>query len=223
MSVSIATVEQLAIAELNAALTYTTVVTSPRFYTQQIADAALAADAMVCEAIMRNVRHPRRSAFYATQAVAHGATISAPSGDIASVQFVVTGGTRPGTRYANEWDAEEIEHEIRNVNALTEVEPHFAIVNGIIYHNAAAILAINGGSVVVNVIVPQFTKTSACQAPDEYLQAVLCITLGLLFPVEGENVEAGRHYWQQGQNILGEIATGQATIPNFRSINQVNG
>lgn len=223
MAVSIATVESDAIAELNAALTYTTVVTSPRFYTPQIASAALSADALVCEAIMRNKRHPRRTLYYASQAVAHGALLSTPSGDIADVQFVVTGGTRPGTRFGTEWDPEEIEHEIRNVNSDTEIEPHYAFVNGVVYHNGAAIQLINGGSVTVNVRVPQFTRTSACQAPDEYQQAVLCGTLALLFPVEGENVDVARFYWTQFQTILGEIATGQTTVPTFRSINQLQG
>ena len=220
MSVNIAVVESLTIAELNAALSYSTVVTSPRFYTQQIADAALAADAMICEAVYGNPNHPRASGFYTNQnGILHAGLLTARAGPLATVVFVVTGGTRPGTRWAREWDPEEIEHEIRNPQSLTELDCHYALVGDQLFHNGAAIQLINGGSVSVNGRFPTFTKTSACQAADEHLMPVLCGTLALLFPNEGENVDAAGFYGGQFQDMRAAIASNQQP-PSFRSMRQ---
>lgn len=220
MAVSISTVESLVIQELNANSSYTTSSSDPRFYTAGIADAALSADGLIIEAICRNLQHSRRAQFYVTQTgTTHGGTIGNALGPIDTVQFVVTGGTAPGNRAAKPWDDEEIQNEIANPLALTKIAPHYAIEGRVVYHNGSTIATNSGGGTVsVNVTYPAYSRTSACQAPDEYVYAVTCGTLALLFPVEGENVTAGHFYWAQFQIMLNQISTGEATIPQFRSI-----
>ncbi len=168
MAVSLSRVTTDVVLALNAGSpgSYTSVVVDPRWTTQQVVDAVLTADALVCAAIFRNANNSRAALFFITQTgLASGATIGNSAGPIASVQFVVTGGTAPGTREGVEWDANEIQNEITNPLGLTLIDPHYRLDSKVIYHNAATIAANSGGgSVSVNCVFPGFTRTTACQA-----------------------------------------------------------
>ena len=223
MAVSLSTSASLVIAELNAALSYGSTVTDPRFYTAQITDAVLSADGAIVEAICRNINHPRRSNYYTTQSnMLHGDTLGNSAGPPDTVMFVVTGGTAPGKRAAIEWDKEEIQNEIAiygpsGVITNPFIDPHFALDGNVLYHNGT-VIAFNsgGGSASINVTYPTYARTSACQAPDEFTLAVVCGALGLLFPVEGENSGVGGFYYQQFVGYLQAIATNGA-MPQMKS------
>ncbi len=220
MAVSISTIESLTVQELNANTTYSSSSSDPRFYTAGIADAALSADGMVVEAICRNLQHSRRAQFYTTQTGAtHGGTIGNAIGPVDTIQFVVSCGTAPGNRPSEMWPKGEVQAEVRNVLSLTRIDPHYALDGRVIYHNGATIASNSGGGTVsVNLTYPSYTRTSACQSPDEYAMAVACGTLGFLFSIEGENTTVAQFYWQQFQVMLNQISIGQSTIPSFRSI-----
>lgn len=178
---------------------YSSTVIDPRWATQQIVDAVLDADGMVCAAIFQNKNHPRNVLFYTTQTgLAHGDTVGSSQivGPITSVMFVVTGGTAPGKRQGIPWEAAEIQHEIINALGL-DYDPHYDLDGQIIWHNGAAIAARSGGGTVsVDVVFPEFSGTSSPQAPDEYAELVLAGAMAILVPVEGENVPAANHWLQ---------------------------
>ncbi len=180
---------------------YSATVIDPRWATQEVVDAVLHADGLVCAAIFDNKNHPRNALFYTTQTgLAHGGTIGSLSdpivGPVASVKFVVTGGTAPGNRPGVRWDPAEIQEEIFNALGL-DYNPHYDLDGQVIWHNGSAVAAQSGGgSVSVDCVFPEFTRTSSCQAPDEYAGLVLAGAMMILVPVEGENVAAANHWLQ---------------------------
>src|SRR5215510_744172 len=98
MAVSLSVVSTDVVILLNAGTpgAYSATVIDPRWTTQQIVDACLTSDSMVCAAVFRNIGNSRASAFYSTQTgLSHGGTLANSAGPIASVKFVVTGGTNP--------------------------------------------------------------------------------------------------------------------------------
>lgn len=226
MSVVLGTIASQAIAILNAATSYTSTASDPRFYTQQISDTVLSIDSQVCEAINRNRDHPRRTLFYITQSgVASGGTIANTAGEIDTVVFVVSGGSYAASRAGIEWDKEELLRENDNALGLTAAfrDAHYAMDGRVLYHNGVALASCTGGSVSVNVTFPQFSRTAACQAPDEYYDVVLAGSVAQLAMVEGENVAMAQAWWAQFQALLGNIAVGETTVPSYRSVNQVGG
>jgi len=184
-------------------------VIDPRWATQQIVDAVLSADDAVVAAYMKNRNNARASSYYAIQTgVAHGGLITGTAGPIGDVRFVVTGGTSPGTRAGVAWELSEIQHEIDNVLSL-DFDPHYRIEGRRIFHNGAAIAAQSGGGTVsVDVEAPNYTQTSACQAPDESRWAVTVGAMAMLVPVEGENAGPQGTWGQQFQAMLQAIAAG---------------
>jgi hypothetical protein len=224
MSVSVATVEKLVVAQVNAAVTYSATPTDPRFYTTQIADAALAADAKVVAARIKNINDPRRYLYYTTQSgIAHGGTLTAFAGEIDSITFVITGGTMAGTYVATEADPRKLELEILNYTSATLIAPHYYVEGVKLYHNGATVAANSGGgSVSVVATGPTFTLTSACQAPDEDLFIVTAGTLGMLFSIEGENDGTANLYLQEFNMMLQGLESGQPITGQFSSIQQLH-
>jgi len=217
MAVSLATVATDCVLTLNAGSpgVYSSTVLDSRWSTQEVVDAVLAADAAVVAATMSNHDNPRAALYYTTQAgLAHGGTIGLTAGSIASVVFVVTGGTAPGNRPGTEWEPAEIQREIFNALGL-DYDCHHHIDGRVIFHNGAAIAAQSGGgSVSVNITYPAYTKTSACQAADEYQWIVFCGAMAMLSPVEGENVPAMGSWAQLYEHGLGAIMSGAGHVPS---------
>jgi len=221
MAVSLATVLADCITLLNAGTPgqYSGVVVDPRWNTNQVTDLILTADAIVCAATFRNKDNGRSALYYSTQSgLAHGGTLLAMAGPMASVVFVVTGGTAPGNRPGIEWDPAEIQYELTHVSANPlglDFDCHYATDGKVIFHNGALIAARSGGgSVSVNVTAPTFTQASACQAADEYRWVVTCGAMSLAVPVEGENVGPMGGWGQMFQQGLSAIASGEGSIPS---------
>lgn len=216
MAVSLATVSTDCVLALNAGSpgAYSATALDPRWNTSQIVDAVLAADAAVVAATIRNHENARAALYYTVQTgLAHGGTIGQTGGPIASVTFVVTGGTKPGSRPGIEWEPAEIQREIFNVLGL-DYDCHHHIDGRIIFHNGAAIAAQSGGgSVSINIAYPAFTKTTACQAADEYQWIVFCGAMAMLVPAEGENVAPMGSWAQLYEHGLASIAMGEGNAP----------
>lgn len=214
MAVPLATVAIDVVLGLNAGNpgAYSATVLDPRWNTSQVVDAILTSDAAVVAATMKNKDSARAALYYTTQAgLAHGGTIGLTAGPIASVVFVVTGGTAPGSRPGTEWEPAEIQREIVNALGL-DYDPHYDIDGRVIYHNGTAIAAQSGGgSVSVNITYPAFSRTSACQAAEEFQWAVFCGAMALLVPVEGENVGAMGSWAQLFEVALQGIMSGDIT------------
>lgn len=211
MAVSLAVISTDCALLLNAgsAGSYSATITDPRWATQEVVDAVLMADAAVCAAIFKNKENPRAALYYTTQSgLAHGGTIGQSAGPVASVTFVVGAANRPGV----EWEKAEIQHEITNTLSL-DYDCHYYIDGKIIWHNGAAIAAYASAAVSVNLTYPAFTKTSACQAPDEYAWIVLCGAMSFLSMPEGENVAADSVWVQQFAMGIKMIITGTGAAP----------
>lgn len=196
MAVVLATIASQVVAQMNLAATYTATPTDPRAYAQQVTDAVLAADGMVVEAILSNPSNGARAAFIASASVAHAGALPARIGPIDSVVI--------GGKGATLWSLQEIEYERTNALSLT-YPPRFAIEGNTLFHNQGASTA--------TVKYVSFTKTSACQSPDEYAAAVLCGALMLMFSIEGEADSTAGMYGNQFQAMLQAIRAGQAPPP----------
>lgn len=215
MAVSLATISTDCVLLLNAGSpgAYSATVLDPRWNTTEVVDAVLMADGAVIAAILKNSNNPRASSYHTTQSgLAHGGTISQPASLIINVTFVITGGTAPGNRPGVEWDSSEIQWEVAHAysNPLgLDFDCHYHINQEFIFHNGAVIAARSGGGTVsVNVTYGSFTKTSACQAADEYAWAVLCGAMSFLTMAEGENVAAEGSWIQLFEWSLTSIASG---------------
>lgn len=195
MAVSIATIKSDINALLNFATTYTATPTSARASEQWIADNALTADGMVVEAIGANPANGRWNAFSTTASVAQGGALPSRIGTIGSVVI--------GGKAATEWPETEIEFD--RGTGLTMLPARYAIVGNKLFHNQGA------SSATVEYFT--YSRTSACQAPDEYYGQVLCGTAWLCSNIEGEDVASASHYAQLFQEMLAAIRAGQAPSP----------
>ena len=211
MAVSLAVVSADCVLLLNAGTpgAYSATVIDPRWATQEVVDAVLTADAMVCAAVFRSKNNSRTSQFYSTQAgLAHGGLLTNPAGPIAAVKFVVTGGTAPGSRPGIRWEASEIQYEIARSNR--NYDPHYDTDGETIWHNGAAVAAASGGGTVsVDVLFPSFTQTSACQAPDEFRWIDTTGAMSILVSPEGENAGPASNWAQQFEDGLKAIMAGE--------------
>src|ERR1700685_1585297 len=188
--VDLVNTSSIVIQMLNAGTpgSFTSTVIDPKFSTQEVSSAVLNADGMIAESIVRNLENSRRALYYTTQiALANGGTIGAAAGPIDTVQFVITGGTMPGAYPATETDAEEIRFENRNPLQLFSLDAHYHSDGKVIYHNGVGIAALSGGVVSVNITYPNYTQTTACQAPAELSDAVVALAMKTLVAVEGSN------------------------------------
>lgn len=196
MSVNLATVSTDVVLGLNAGSGYSANVTDLRWTTQQIVDAVLNSDGMVVAACIDDKNNPYASGYYTTiSGVSNGSNVTASLGPMVSVQFVLTGGTPPSVRPGILWDLAEIIEEIQNPNGLN-FDPHFQLQGRVMFHNGASIAASEAAIVSVNVVVINYTRSSACQAPDDFTWLVFVGAMAQLVPVEGENVGAAG-YWGQ--------------------------
>lgn len=198
MAISFTKVGSLVVAQLNAAGTYTTTPTDPRFYTQQIKDAINDADAFVVALILGTAGHPALGSFLPTSSVvAHLGTIPAHIGPIVAVTVDGKG--------AQEWPKTEIEAERSNALSLTKYDKHFWIDSGsLLYHNGTS------ASVFYRTFVQSVADPPTLQSPEEYAEAVACRALAFLFSVEGENTPVAQHYNQMWRDFEALIKAGIA-------------
>lgn len=195
---------------LNAGSGYSSVVTDPRWSTQQIVDAVLHSDGLVVAACIEDPNNPYASGYYTTlSGIAHGGIINASFGGIVTVQFVLTGGGAPSVRPGIMWDLADIIFEIRNTLAL-RFDPHFQLHGRVLYHNGASIAAYESAVVSVNVITLTYSRSSACQAPDILSWLVFVGAMALLVPVEGENTGAAGYWGELFFKGLEAISKGKA-------------
>lgn len=198
MAVSLSIISTDCVLGLNAGSGYSATVTDPRWTTQQVVDAVLNADGMVIAACIEDANNAYASGYYTTlSGLANGATISATLGPIVSVQFTLTGGLAPSVRPGILWDAGEIIHEIYYASNLTNplnYEPRHQLQGRVIYHNGAAIAAVESATVSVSVVTINYTRSSACQAPDNFAWLVFAGAMAQLVNVEGEATGAAT-FW----------------------------
>lgn len=214
MSVSLSRVAIDVVLELNAGTpgAYSSTVTDPRWNTTQIVDAILTADGMAVQATIRNSQNARASLYTSTQiGLTTGAQITNSAGPLFVVEFVVTGGSFPGRRPAIPWDLAEIQHEIENTLALS-YDPHYTIQNRKIFHNASAIATSESATISVDASFPAYTRSSACQAADEYEFIVYCGAMSMLVSPEGENAGVMGGWAQIFNTGLQMIAVGEGNM-----------
>jgi hypothetical protein len=197
----------------------------------ELYDAIASADGDVCTLICQTPGHGHRKDFLAASAVAyptgggnvpHMSQLPARIGPVESVVFVLSGGTRNGNRPASEFDKIEIDYEIVNAGGLQLIDPHYWIEGHTIYHNGAALAAINGGTVTVNVAYCSYTRSTAnppaLQSPDEMTNAVVCRSVCLVLAKEGHHNEAAMFYLQMWQTYERMITGGQTSLMSLPTL-----
>jgi hypothetical protein len=192
---------------------------------QEIYDALVSADADVVRLICQTPGHGHRRDFFTTQSnVTHTGQLNSRIGPVESVIFFISGGTSPGTRPAVEFDKLEIYYENLNPMGLISIDPHYWIEGETVYHNAAALAAITGGAVSVNVTFCVYSRSNAnppaLQSPDEYMNPVVARSLAMLFAKEGHHTEAGGFYEQVWQAYAKDIAEGAASLKSLPALAQ---
>jgi len=216
MPVPLSTLAADCVLALNAGSpgSYSSSVTDPRWASAQIVDAILHADSLVCAAIFRNKNNARNQAFYVTQSgLASGDQIALNIvGAVASVVFVASGGIYTGNMPSVSWDLSEILNEVEF--PFYKYDPHYFIDAGRrLWHNGIALAVWTLGTISVNVTMPVFFRTGACQSPDEYAHIVLAGAMSLLVPVEGENAGPQGAWGQQFEAGIRMISQGQGDMP----------
>lgn len=197
--VSLTQVSNVAVEILNAsqpASAYGTIV-SERFKAGECNDVILFGDASTVHWILKTRGHGRRKDFLtgSSSGIAHGAQLASRVGPLETIVFVVTGGEYAGTIFPVEWPDDEfhrreLARENRNVLAESEIEPHYIISGGTLFHNAAALVAGGASSVSVNSTWCQFVLSGACQAPDEFVRADALAALAILMQKDGNRVSS---------------------------------
>ena len=133
-------------------------------------------------------------------------------GPLESLLFVITGGPLAGSRRGTEMaigTIQEIEIEILNVLALTRIKPHYIIDGDTLYHNAAGLVIAGASSVSVNSRFCQFTISSSCQSPDEFLRSVAIASNATLFLKDGQREAAGQTFEGMLKTELASLGVGQ--------------
>lgn len=181
MPASFTRVGSLIVQQLNAAGSYTTVPSDPRFYTQGIKDAVLEADAFVCGVIISLPGNPYRGAFTPTSsAVAHLGVIPAHVGPILSVSVDGEG--------AMLWPKDDIEWERDNVASLTFNKHYWVDEDKLLHHNGTT------ATVTYFTFTPSGDDPPVLQAPVEFEEVIAAKALAFLINVEGENTGAAAQY-----------------------------
>ena len=189
----------------------------------ELYDAIASADGDVCTLICQTPGHGHRKDFFTSSAgVGHMTQLPSRIGPVESVVFVLSGGTRNGSRPASEFDKIEIDYEIVNAGGLQLIDPHYWIEGHTIYHNGAALVGINGGAVSVNVTYCAYTRSVAAppvlQAPDEMTNAVVCRSVCLVLAKEGHHNEAAMFYLQMWQTYERMITGGQTSLMSLPTL-----
>jgi hypothetical protein len=198
MAIVLADVRSLMVELLNMStpdLAYGTI-SSQKIKSGEYDQMILDSDASYCAAFLMLKGDGRRSGFLTdSNDVAHGATLTSMLGPVETVKCVITGsGPRIGEHLVTPWPVsmfDELQRENRNPQGLTLIEPHCILDGNVIYHNKAGLVSAGATTAPFNVRFPQFTKTAACQSPDEARRAVALKSLAVLQVKDGVRVEAG--------------------------------
>lgn len=168
----------------------------------EIQQACLEGDARVCVAICETEGHPYAPQFYTTSTVTSGSAITAHLGVTALV--VVDGSP---ARYAKSMD--QMLEVIANPTMYPVAAKWCYISGDILFHN--------GVDPDATVTYPTFVMTAACQAPDGYESADVCVSVSLLAK-DGASSDYysyySRLYLQQEAAIRGQ----QLAVPSIEAI-----
>lgn len=176
--VSLVTVRDFVVAQLNAADTYGGAVDDPK-YPQGLIDAViLNADAIVVKAIMENDKHPKRGVYLVATAVnTSGNLLPEHLGPIGEVKnnnlpctMVAIGDFRRWLRSASIF--------------IVPTAPGVAATD-------AERLYFNDSSVTVDLCT--YNRTGACQAPIEYTTVEAHLAAAMIFKLGGDGNMAGHH------------------------------
>jgi hypothetical protein len=126
--------------------------------------AILNVDGSIVKAIMRNPRHPKRSAYLAPVAVTNGNLIGEHVGPIGDIKV--------DSSLAIDADPEDIRRWARDTTVFASAPTGYAGVAG-------ERLFFNGTAATVDLCT--YTRTSACQAPSEYTMAEAHLALASIF------------------------------------------
>ena len=169
---------------------------------QEINDAILEADAVVCLTIIETSGHPFAAQFLTSSGnLAHGTVIPAHIGTIAKV-------TVDGTP----------SRQTKSLTELLEVKANAALYpSATKYHFIESNYIYNTGTNAV-VVYPAYVKTSACQAHEVYEAAVVCLAIALLAKDGSLTPELYSEYGGYADRYLGMIRGRQETLPELEQV-----
>lgn len=196
MAISFTQVGSLIVAGLNAAGTYTVTPTDPRWYPQQIKDAANEADAFIAGLILADPNGLWRGSFTPTSSVvAHRGVVPAHVGMVVAVTVDAEG--------ADLWPKTEIEWERKNATLsvpLTFRKHYFIDDDKVLSHNGTAATVSYYAPITMSAADPP-----VLQSPDSFAEVVASKALAFLFPAEGENVAAASFHDEHWRSSLAAL------------------
>lgn len=219
MAIVLATARSEVYGSLNAATVFGTLDDTERWTQEEVDAAILNADGDVIRAICDNPMHGARRVFLTSSNVAHAGQIPAHLGPIDSVVFTITGGAYAGTR-AGEFQRNGIEEDNLNPLGLTRIPPRYYIEGDILYHNATGLIAAGASVVTVAVYYCAYTRSGACQAPDEFYDAVKAGAMRALVNKEGVYAEAQSVWGNMYAAMLQAIRSGAMSVAEMANTQQ---
>jgi hypothetical protein len=173
--------------------------------TQEITDAILEADAMVViQGILASVDHPLRAAFLVASAnLASGAAIPECVGPIGRVDLSQDGSTwTPGI-----WNGKD---DVLMGRMFTTTPLPYTQTSGFIGYYNLSDNSIYHTSTHARIYLPQFTRTSACQAHEGLESAIIA---GAIMLLKKDSSNAEHDYYQtQFFNMLPIIRAGSLNV-----------
>lgn len=206
MAISITQVYGLCTAILNAATDTYGTLNDPLRLDTEIKDAIKAADREVAQVIIDTDGHRRRADFAVLQDVTSTIGGSGNSGLIAFPIFAVQIDGKPAKFVPPD--------TFRDLTVTTSfgAAPLTTCV-GFYTVEQQMLGAIYSSSVKVQIIKYTEPAGDTLASPEEYLMAVVCGALAILFPKEGAYVEAATHYASLFGKSLDLIRSGASAMP----------
>jgi len=193
MAVSLTQVFNEVTAILNAARASYGTIDDNLFFSNEINDAALAADKQVIATILDTAGHRHRRTFVVKVTVTDGQAITE----------TFEGGVLIAGSPGKPVSPGALARLKQNPNNNTLVTGYYCIQGNII--------SFTGSPCQIDVV--QYTPSGSLQSPDEYLMAVVAGTLAQVFPKQGTNVGAAGHFAGLFQTCLQLIRQGATTMP----------
>lgn len=162
----------------------------------EIYDTILEVDGEVCTAIVQTVGHPYSGSLLSTSvAIQHGGLLPTSVGTIHGVSVSEDNITYTGGKEAaSEQDIHDMRNNPTRYGGATATLGWFKITGNVVWTTSA----------YVKVYYTDYTKTSAPQAPQSYMSAVVAGSVARLLK-DGGDMETSVYYGQMYQGFIAQI------------------
>lgn len=173
----------------------------------EITDIVLEADELLCLDIRETVEHPYAATFFTlSAALVHGDAIPASDGVIHAVRWSTTSG---GTYIlSEEGNKDDIISAVADFTiygaAATDIYGYHYIERGVLYTT----------NPFTKVTQTQFTRTSACQAPQSYTNGILSTAVSIAYR-DSMDIPVVEYYRRKSDEFRSMIRQKAETLPKM--------